>query len=147
MSAFNIFSLPTFKDFLIWVLHLKATYSGENRWNQRILIDIPYVRNPAFLDIKIANPQIVDDYLRPALTFMEQNTDPRGFKTVETAKLKRIVEDVDHRFNNKDKFWKEQQEAQNMFFKFILQYDRRRQRNFLNTFPEYEGFFEIIKNV
>jgi len=147
MSAFNIFSLPTFKDFLIWVLHLKATYSGENRWNQRILIDIPYVRNPAFLDIKIANPQIVDDYLRPALTFMEQNTDPRGFKTVETEKLKRIVEDVDHRFNNKDKFWKEQQEAQNMFFKFILQYDRRRQRNFLNTFPEYEGFFEIIKNV
>jgi organic radical activating enzyme len=147
MSAFNIFSLPTFKDFLIWVLYLKAAYHGENRWNQRILIDIPYVRNPAFLDVKIANQQLVDDYLKPALKFMEENTDPKGFKTIETAKLQRIVKDVEYRFENKDKFWKEQQEAQHMFFKFILQYDRRRDTNFLNTFPEYEGFFEIIKNV
>lgn len=146
MSAFNIFSLPTFKDFLIWILYLKAVYHGENRWNQRVLVDIPYVRNPAFLDIKVANQQLVDDYLRPALKFMEENTDSNGFKPLETAKLKRIVQDVDHRFTNKD-FWQEQQEAQRMFFQFILEYDRRRGTNFLNTFPQYEGFFEIIKNV
>ena len=146
MSAFNIFSLPTFKEFLIWVLYLKGLYHGNNRWNQRILVDIPYVRNPSFLDVKVANEQLVNDYLKPALKFMEQNTDPKGFKSIETAKLQRIVKDVEHRFNNKD-FWKEQQEAQNMLFKFIIQYDRRRGTNFLNTFPEYEGFFEIIKNV
>ena len=146
MSAFNIFSLPTFKDFLIWVLHLKSSYYGKHKANQRIMVDIPYVRNPAFLDVKIANEQLVDDYLKPALQFMQENTNHYGFKEIETSKLARIVADVEHRLNNKE-FRKEQQEAQNMFFKFILQYDRRRSTNFLNTFPEYEGFFEIVKNV
>ena len=146
MSAFNIYSLPTFKDFLIWVLYLKARYHGESRWNHRIQIDIPYVRNPAFLDVKIANQQLVDDYLKPALQFMEENTNPTGYTKVETSKLKRIVADVQHRLDTKG-FKKEQEEAQHMFVKFMLQYDRRRGTNFLNTFPEYEGFYEIIKNV
>ena len=146
MSAFNIYSLPTFKDFLIWVLYLKARYHGESRWNHRIQIDIPYVRNPAFLDVKIANQQLVDDYLKPALQFMEENTNPTGYTKVETSKLKRIVADVQHRLDTKG-FRKEQEEAQHMFVKFMLQYDRRRGTNFLNTFPEYEGFYEIIKNV
>ena len=147
MCAFNILSLPTFKDFLVWVLYLKKSYCGTNKWNQRILIDIPYVRNPAFLDVKVANEQLVDDYLKPALKFMEQNTDDRGFRDVETPKLSRIVKDVEHRFANPDKFRKEQKEAQNMLFKFVIQYDRRRGTNFLNTFPEFEQYFESIKNV
>lgn len=147
MSAFNIYSLPTFKSFLIWILHLKSTYFGRHKANQRILIDIPYVRNPAFLDIKIANEQVVDDYLKPALQFMQQNTEHYGFKEVETAKLERIVSDIEYRLNNKDNFWKEQQEAQKMFYNFTKQYDKRRDVNFVKVFPEYEKFLEICKHV
>ena len=76
-----------------------------------------------------------------------QNTDREGFRDVETPKLARIVKDVEHRFANPEKFRKEQKEAQNMLFKFVLQYDRRRGTNFLNTFPEYELYFEAIKRV
>jgi len=147
MSAFNILSLPTFKNFLVWVLYLKKSYTGANKYHQRVLIDIPYVRNPAFLDVKVANEQLVEDYLKPALTFMEQNTNRDGFRDVETPKLVRIVKDIEHRFANPDKFRKEQKEAQNMLVKFILQYDKRRQTNFVKTFPEYEQYFESIKNV
>ena len=147
MSAFNIYSLPTFKSFLIWVLYLKSTYWGRHQGNQRILIDIPYVRNPIFLDVKIANKQLVDDYLKPALKFMQQNTEHYGFKEVETAKLERIVSDIEYRLNNKDDFWKEQQEAQKMFYNFTEQYDKRRDVNFVKVFPEYEQFLEICKNV
>ena len=147
MSAFNIYSLPTFKSFLVYILYLKSTYFGRHKGNQRILIDIPYVRNPSFLDVKIANEQVVDDYLKPALTFMKQNTDHHGFKEVETAKLERIVSDVEHRLTNKDDFWKEQQEAQKMFFMFTKQYDKRRDINFVKIFPEYEQFLEICKHV
>ena len=147
MSAFNIFSLPTFKDFLIWVLYLKSNYYGKHKANQRILVDIPYVRNPSFLDVKIANEQIVDDYLKPALKFMQENTNHYGFKEVETAKLERIVSDVEHRLTNKDQFWKEQQEAQKMFYMFTKQYDKRRDVNFIKVFPEYEKFLEICKRV
>jgi len=146
MSAFNIYSLPTFKSFLIWVLYLKSTYWGRHQGNQRILIDIPYVRNPIFLDVKIANKQLVDNYLKPALKFMQANTDDHGFKQIETVKLERIVSDVNHRLKNKD-FWKEQQEAQKMFYNFTKQYDERRDVNFVKVFPEYEQFLEICKNV
>lgn len=147
MSAFNIFSLPTFKDFLVFVLYLKKYYHGEHKWNQRILIDIPFVRNPEFLDVKIAAPGIVEEYLVPALEFMEENTEGKGFKPGETAKLIRIVKDVKHRFANPGKFSKEQTDAQKLFVKFIKEYDSRRNLNFLKTFPEYIDFWSHIKNV
>jgi hypothetical protein len=147
MCAFNIYSLTTFKAFLIWVLYLKSNYFGKHKGNQRILIDIPYVRNPGFLDVKIANEQVIEDYLKPALKFMQQNTDLHGFKQIETVKLERIVSDVEHRLSNKDNFLKEQKEAQKMFYMFTKQYDKRRNVEFNKVFPEYTKFLEICKNV
>tara|TARA_R110000851_G_scaffold237329_1_gene390160 strand:- start:384 stop:1745 length:1362 start_codon:yes stop_codon:yes gene_type:complete len=144
MCAFNIYSLSTFKDFLVWTLHLKLTYTKFPKHFRRIHIDIPYVRNPSFLDVKVATKQLIKDYLKPALKFMQQNTGPTAFREVETAKLTRIYEDVLLRLDNKD-YTKEQAEAQNMLYKFILQYDRRRDTKFLEAFPEYKEFIETIK--
>ena len=145
MCAFNIYSLSTFKEFLVWALHLKLSYTKFKKTSQRIQIDIPYVRNPTFLDVKVANKQLIKDYLKPALKFMQQNTGPTAFRDVETAKLTRIYEDVIHRLDN-EKFTKEQAEAQNMLYKFVLQYDKRRDTKFLEAFPEYKEFIEIIKD-
>jgi organic radical activating enzyme len=146
MSAFNVLSLPTFKDFLIWVLHLKTSYYDQERTNHRILIDIPYVRNPGFLDVKVATKQLVEDYLKPAVNFMEANNHPEGFRDIETDKLRRIVADVLFRFTKED-FINEQKEAQRMFRDFISQYDKRRELNFVEIFPEFKKFMDETKNV
>ena len=32
------------------------------------------------------------------------------------------------------------------FYKFIIEHDKRRNKNFLKVFPEYRDFFELCKN-
>ena len=66
MSAFNIFSFPTFLPFLKWISQLKAKY-GE----RKVIISIPFVRNPGFLDAKIATPAMLAEYIIPCVTFMK----------------------------------------------------------------------------
>ena len=104
MSAFNILSLSTFKEFLKYVLELKKTYnkSGMFEWLEsrgleltklinmpgkwfteradagkfysRVGIDIPYVRNPSFLDCNISSLDLVEKYLLPSVDFMYKNS-------------------------------------------------------------------------
>tara|TARA_B100000242_G_C43044730_1_gene487539 strand:+ start:19 stop:1383 length:1365 start_codon:yes stop_codon:yes gene_type:complete len=145
MSAFNILSLPTFKNFLIWILHLKTTYYRKHRADHRIKVDIPYVRNPQFLDVKVASEELVKKHLIPAVDFMIENTDIGSFGDIETAKLKRIVADVLYRFKNKE-FKEEQRQAQKLFYKFIKEYDKRRNLDFVKTFPEYKEFYKEVKD-
>ena len=145
MSAFNILSLPTFKNFLIWILHLKTTYYRKHREDHRIKVDIPYVRNPGFLDVKVASEELVKTHLIPAVDFMIENTNLGGFGDIETAKLKRIIADVLYRFKNKE-FKEEQRQSQKLFYKFVNEYDKRRDLNFVKTFPEYKEFYKEIKN-
>jgi organic radical activating enzyme len=102
MSAFNLLSAPTFKNFLEYVLKLKKQYNtcdiqywikdetivNLEKFNSistlretpptkksfaRIGIDTPYVRSPEFLDARILTKQVLEDYLIPCLDFMVEN--------------------------------------------------------------------------
>lgn len=182
MAAFNILSLPTFKDFLEWVLYLKKTYSyqGLLRWfedegfnmhedhakpytdrilnregdiHNRIGIDIPYVRHPEFLDPKICSRELIREYLIPALNFMYDNLgnvdyySVNRFEDYECLKLKRNTIDCMLKAKQAD----ENEVQQNIeikkdrarFAMFVQEYDRRRGKNFLETFPELEDFYNL----
>ncbi len=76
---------------------------------------------------------------------MIENTDIGSFGDIETAKLKRIVADVLYRFKNKE-FKEEQRQAQKLFYKFIKEYDKRRNLDFVKTFPEYKEFYKEVKD-
>ena len=76
---------------------------------------------------------------------MIENTNLGGFGDIETAKLKRIIADVLYRFKNKE-FKEEQRQSQKLFYKFVNEYDKRRDLNFVKTFPEYKEFYKEIKN-
>jgi organic radical activating enzyme len=108
MSAFNVFSIPSFKKLLEHVLFLKQSYNvnGLVKWFEecgldvsathnsrksplhigrpdkkvsRVGIDIPYVRHPEFLDANIITLALVQDYLFPAAEFMYANTTDSGW--------------------------------------------------------------------
>jgi len=185
MSAFNILSLPTFIDFLKWILELKQKYnsSGLYSWfeecnidtrkslpyaygkdyrersnitkfSSRVGIDIPYVRNPVFLDANISTKQLIEDYLLPATEFMYRNScDPDwdavvGFEAWECAKLKRILIDVlcaVKDSTNKDNTTSNTNIANSRvkFVDFITEYDKRRNTSFLEAFPEMQEFFDV----
>jgi len=134
MSAFNILSLSTFKEFLQYILELKNTY------NKDIGIDISYVRNPNFLDCNISSLALVEKYLSPAVDFMYENS--YGFKTSESAKLKRILVDTINEIKGDREYAMKNRSS---FYEFVNEYDIRRNTNFLEYFPEMTDFYNLCK--
>lgn len=134
MSAFNIYSFPTFLPFLNWVSSLRKQYPD------RVLISIPYVRNPGFLDCMIATPEMVQQYLRPAYKFME-----KVFNSKEVIMFKRIIEDIENKHNNLDEFGQLINERRRQFYEWTEEYDKRRNKQFLKVFPELKSFYKVCK--
>jgi|TARA_R110002074_G_scaffold232748_4_gene404378 hypothetical protein len=172
MSAFNIFSYTTFLDFLKYVLVLKKRYNSYRyqRWvdatintdegyetrtlgdisrrvtDVRVSVDIPFIRNPNFLDPQIATRKIIKDYMIPAIDYMYAHiqTEWNGsvsFDQWEAEKLKRIF---DHSLNTTES---DINPCRRNFVQYIEQYEQRNNVNFLETFPEMEEFLNECKNV
>lgn len=178
MSTFNIFSVTSFKPLLEWVCGLKRQHNPNNELlgienatgftidstrglrerksgnpSQSVVvgIDIPYLRQPEYLDAQICTHDLVEGYLLPALEYMSANTgnhswvhNHQGFDQHEFEKLKRIVL---HRM-----YWIKKSDPQRevaseiirnraMFYEFVNEMDLRRGTRFLETFPEMEHFF------
>lgn len=178
MSAFNLLSAPSFKKFLEYVFSLKQEYNSCNiqHWikdetlidlgkfetvtnpqserptkksYERVGIDIPYVRQPEFLDARRLTKDIVEDYLVPCLDYMISHSvfpgwnDNIAFTANEIDKLKRIVFDlmIHVRYNDSP----ENKLNRKRFYQFVENYDKRRNKNFVTTFPELKGFLEFCK--
>lgn len=179
MSAFNLLSAPTFKNFLAYVLALKKKYntcdiqhwiendtvlnlenfasvkaSGEVKTSQkmfsRIGVDIPYVRQPEFLDARNLTKQVLEDYLVPCLEFMVENAvyigwnDNMAFDQEEVEKMKRIMLDliihVRHaEENNKIRLNRKR------FLQFVDEYEKRRKYKFTEIFPEFNEYLKVCK--
>jgi organic radical activating enzyme len=169
MCAFNILSLPTFKGFLEYILSLKIKYNKSGTFNElskaitianttnsnsatRVAVDIPYVRHPDFLDIKIANKEMIEKYLYPCVDFMYANmghqdwNSNKGFDPTEVAKFRRIFMDCVNRLTKiaqgNTELIKDQLQARRRFPFFIAEYDRRKFLKFKEVFPEYSVFFD-----
>tara|TARA_R110000822_G_scaffold175888_6_gene315559 strand:- start:1876 stop:3456 length:1581 start_codon:yes stop_codon:yes gene_type:complete len=186
MSAFNVLSITTFKELLEWILVLKQdfNYTGWDKWliekgyeriptnanalpmdkrmnekfnkRNRVLIDIPYLRHPSFLDASIASPELIEKYLIPAIDFMYTHVTHGdwfgnlGFDDWEAGKMRRNVIDIinksvqhveDSHLSTNDNIRKDR----GRFYNFVIEYDRRRSTNFLDTFPEYTEFYALCK--
>ena len=84
MSAFNILSLPTLKPFIRWSNKLKRLSRG------RVFLDFAYVRHPEFLDVKIADKDLINQYIKPAVDYMIEKD---VYTDYEIFKLERIYKD------------------------------------------------------
>lgn len=132
MSAFNILSLPTFEKYLDYVWQLKKLYVN------RVRCDFAYVRHPYFLDIKIATKDLIEKYLKPSLDFVNSK---KEFSNFEILRLKRIYKDCESRFDLIETD-KNIRLNRYQFTQFVDMYDKRREKNFLAVFPEYEEFLK-----
>lgn len=186
MAAFNLLSITSFKELLEWVLEQKQNYNfaGWDQWllgkgmnrppdnanakqmdqrtndkynkRNRVLIDTPYVRAPAFLDASIATTQLVEDFLIPALDFVFDNIGTgdwkanKGFDNWEALKLRRNMIDIANKATQHvegDELTVDKNVRLNRgrFFNFIKEYDKRRNVNFLEVFPEFESFYKLCE--
>ena len=65
-----------------------------------------------------------------------------AFKPDEITKLDRIYQDCISRFNKQEDVSLDRLR----FVQFVNEYDSRRNKNFLEVFPEYHDFYKLCEN-
>ena len=125
---------------LEWILSLRMLYS---KTYQRVWFDTPLLRNPSWQSLQIL-PPIYADRLEHVADWMELNLETpekpfRGFKDYEVQRMRRVI-DWMREGSTLDTNYVTMQRAD--FYRFFNEYDKRRQLNFLKTFPQMKEFWE-----
>lgn len=157
MATYNALSVFSFDKLLQEVVKVK---SSENLYDTsrfvRLFVDISYLRYPEHQTIKILPPEFVT-HISSQVEYMKANregVDPetqryrRGFLEFEIQKMERILNWFQSNQDELDEPRK--REVLRMdFYKFFSEHDRRRNTHFLDTFPEFEEFWnecaELLK--
>jgi hypothetical protein len=140
MVTYNILSIPKFRKLLQWLLDYRKEHA-PNDW-KNIWIDVSYLRYPDWQSINLIDNNLLS-IMEQDLAFMKEQDQTivgyHGFQDTEIEKFSRAIEytksniDADHTINR------------NRFYHFYNEYDRRKNINFLKTFPELKEFYNACK--
>lgn len=142
MCTFNILSVTSFNLFLEKVLEWRKEYGNSKR--KRIRFDTPYLKEPLQYDMHILPKQEFLPYFDKILDFIKDNQDDNNtekFSELEYDKFRRVREYFANRNYDESKI----NEGRKDFYNWFTEYDRRRNTNFLKTFPEMEEFWNLCK--
>jgi pyruvate-formate lyase-activating enzyme len=139
MTTINILSLPTFNNFIDVVMQLRNEYNVDLAYN-RITLSVNYLRWPPYLSVKILDSTSRNKFAKEMQSHAEKYlADNSQYKysilyLEEWDQIQRfcdyLVKDEDVTINKQD------------FKKFIVEVDRRRNTDFVRTFPEYTDFIK-----
>lgn len=140
MAAFNILSITSYQQLLEWVLSRKKKY---NKNKTIFAIDTAYVRGPDHLDAIYADDELLS-YLKKTCEYVFENletSDVKGFNYYEYEKIWRMYNTlIKSQLDEKIK-----SVCRAKLFDYINQIDKRRNFNFLLTFPEYKNFYMVCE--
>jgi organic radical activating enzyme len=150
MAAFNALSISSYHKVIQKIHKIKKIYGSSKRYRDySIILDTSYIRHPEFLDFRILTPDWLER-INELSRLMEdlgmhkyEHVDGYyevGFFDFEREKVRRMT---DMFTDNKE--WLDKQRKD--FVLFIDEYDKRRGKNFLETFPEMEDFYHSCKKL
>tara|TARA_B110000503_G_scaffold104062_1_gene155295 strand:+ start:5682 stop:7046 length:1365 start_codon:yes stop_codon:yes gene_type:complete len=143
MCTFNILSVTSFTDFLEKVLEWRKQYHDPKR--RRIRFDTPYLKEPLQYDMHILPKEEFIPYFDKILKFIEDNkddSDTTKFSELEYERFRRVrnyfatVKYDEHKIT----------EGRKDFYNWFTEYDKRRNTNLLETFPEMTEFWKLCKS-
>ena len=152
MTTFNILSIPSFDKLVLDICHLREKYDPDVNINntdpekELIYHDISYLRLPNFFSLSVINHDLLRK-LETLNSFINRNkrnlNNPYGISTVEEEKFKRMYHWAKYSCeqNNEDELIHPRSD----FVIFFKAYDKRRNTNFLKTFPELEEFYNFCE--
>jgi organic radical activating enzyme len=151
MVTFNILSVTSFVDYLKKVLEWRKVYEdiipndlGSDEYVRKIRFDTPYLKEPLQYDMHILPKDQFLPYFDQILQFMSDNMeeeDRTKFSKLEYERFRRVRD-----YFATDQYSPEKiKEGRKDFYNWFTEYDRRRGTDFLATFPEMEGFFNLCK--
>ena len=156
MCTFNILSVTSFISFLEKVLEWRKKYENiididmPNDPNmtdsRRVRFDTPYLKEPLQYDMHILPKELFLPYFDKILDFIKDNKDEvdmTKFSDLEYERFRRVRDYFATVTYPEDKI----KEGRIDFYNWFTEYDRRRNVNFLETFPEMEEFWNICKDL
>ena len=143
MCTFNVLSVTSFTLFLEKMLEWRKQYHQPNR--RRIRFDTPYLKEPLQYDMHILPKEEYLPYFDKILKFIEDNTDEKDttkFSELEYQRFRRVRNYFASVTYNENKIT----EGRKDFYNWFNEYDKRRNVNFLKTFPEMQNFYVLCKD-
>ncbi len=145
MVTFNALSITTFEDFLKDIWQLRVDFNPNDAMN-RIPIMISYLRWPPFMSMKILSDEIKKKYCNKYQEYVNAHTRTTSpnkagrFYLEEIDQLDRLCEFM---MGEPDDIVRDRQD----FAIYFDEYDRRRETNFEETFPELLEFIQACRIV
>jgi hypothetical protein len=140
MVTYNILSIPKFRKLLQWLLDYRKEHAPDD-W-KNIWIDVSYLRYPDWQSINLIDTNLLS-IMEQDLVFMKEQDQALvgyyGFQDTEIEKFARAIEYAKANINNDCTIHR------NRFYHFYNEYDRRKNINFLKTFPELKEFYNACK--
>lgn len=127
MCAVNLLSVESLYKLIHDINVLRESIYRHKLLEKDITMDFAYVRNPKFLDIRLAPRELLDECFNRAIDMVPDS------RPIERKKLRRIYDSVVHLQDIADE--KELELTRYNFMEFIYEYDKRKQTNFNETFP------------
>lgn len=141
MITFNILSVTSFKSLLIKLLEWRTQYGWYDHLSKhRIRFDTPHLKEPLQYDMNILPKLEFMSYMKDSLEFIKDNIDNHAsdkFSDMEYEKFRRVVDYMETTKYSDDKLLIGRKD----FYNWFNEYDRRRDTDFIKTFPEMEQFF------
>ena len=146
MITFNILSVTTFTDLLKKILEWRIKYQFSDDENKhRVRFDTPYLKEPLQYDMNILPKEEFMPYMYSHLKFIEDNVDDNAagkFTSLEYEKFRRVVDYMETTVYSDDKL----REGRKDFYNWFTEYDRRRNTDFVATFPAMVDFYNKCKD-
>ena len=148
MITFNIFSVTSFNLLLEKILEWRTKYNStanETQW-QRIRFDTPHLKEPSIYDMNILPKEEFMPYMYKHLEFLENNEqegDRTKFTILEVEKFRRVVDYMKTTNYEEVKL----KQARTDFYHWFTEFDKRRDCNLVETFPELEKFYNDCKQI
>ena len=142
MVTFNILTVTNFNKLLEKILEWRKKYNtdSQTKW-QRIRFDTPYLKEPLQYDMNILPKEDFMPYMHKHLQFIKDNLDDKDrfkFSEMEYEKFRRVVDYMSSTEYTAQKL----NEGRRDFAAWFREYDRRRNVDFRETFPDLVEFFE-----
>ena len=116
------------------------------------MLDTSYLRHPEFLSVRLLPTRWIDK-IKEDYELMLEHSDEKyihikghghcGFYEVEIEKLRRVIDVAESPLEDISWLIKQRQD----FALFIDEFDKRRNKSFLETFPEMEDFYNSCKRL
>jgi organic radical activating enzyme len=146
MCTYNVLSVPSFNLFLEDIVKTRKDFYGtepDETKRAKLVVDINYLRWPEYMCIKILDRKTIE-LIKSQVDYMDENNHHKsiyGFNTWEINKLKALW----HWIKSTHPPEKEVSKARSLFYQFFKEYDRRKEKSFLDTFPEMKEFYHLCE--